>query len=128
MKWTYERMREDGTLQRCPAIDADGSVTGHVVINVKAWMDENPEERKRLGWVKHISYDYDEIKEMVDYDPQTQIIVTATQQVDEWTVEDIYHVIDKSEEMMRMEALLETANVYVPSGHVILDAQGGVLV
>ena len=131
MHWTYERLREDGTVQRCPAMDVDGSVTGLVgqaVINVKAWFDENPAEARRLGWTKHISREWDEIKDEIDYNPQTQILTTSTQQVDEWTIEDTYHVIDKSEEMMRMEALLETANVYVPSGHVILDAQGGVLV
>ena len=128
MRWTYERLLADGTVQHCPAVDADGSVTGHVVINVKAWFDEHPEECKRLGWTKHISHDYDEVREMIDYDPQTQILVTSARQLDAWTVEDVYHVLDKSEEMMRMEALLETANVYVPSGHVILDAQGGVLV
>ena len=128
MNWTYERLDENGNVQHCPMVDADGSVTGRVVINVKAWFDENPDERIARGWVKHISYDYDEIKEMCPHDPQTQLLVRSTRQVDEHTIEDAFHAIDKSEEAMLMEDIFNTAGLYVPTGHVILDGHGGVIV
>ena len=56
MNWTYERLDENGNVQHCPAIDADGSVTGRIVVNVKAWFDENPEER-RLAEEKRFTFD-----------------------------------------------------------------------
>lgn len=129
MHWTYERLDENGNVQHCPAVDADGKVTGHIVIGVKQWFDEHPDERVRLGWVKHVSYDYDEIREMCpSYNPQSQMLIRTTRQVDEHTVEDVYHAVDKSEEAMLMEEIFNTAGLYVPSGHVILDGNGGVLV
>lgn len=128
MNWTYVRLKEDGTIQNCPAVDAEGEVTGHIVIGVKQWFDEHPDERIRLGWIKHISYDYDEIKEKWPHNPQSQILIRTTKQVDEYRVEDVYHAVDKSEEAMLMEEIFNTAGLYVPSGHVILDGNGGVLV
>lgn len=128
MYWTYERLDENGYAQRCPAVDADGEVTGHIVINVKAWFDENPEERKRLGWVKHVMWEYEEIKERFPYDPTTQVLVKSVRNVDEWTVEDAYHALDKSEEAMLLEEIFQTAGLYVPTGNVILDGNGGVIV
>lgn len=128
MRWEYLRLREDDTMQHCPAVDADGAVTGHIVIGVKAWFDEHPEERIALGWTKHIMYDYDEIKERWPHNPQTQVLVRTTKQVDEWTIEDEYHVLEKSEEALLMEEIFNTSGLYVPAGHVILDGNGGVLV
>ncbi len=127
MYHTYEKYKEDGTLQYCPANDYDGSITGHIVINVRAWFDENPEERIRLGWIKHIKYEQEDLKK-IEYDPQTQYLIVTTRAIDEYTIEDEYHTIEKSEEMMALEEMLEVMNIYVPAGHVILDAQGGVLV
>lgn len=89
--------------------DTDGSITGRFVINVFAWFDENPEERKRLGWIKHIVYD-NPSDVGVDYNPQTQILYTLPRQVDEYTVVDEYRVVDKSEEQMLFEEMLEEAN------------------
>lgn len=101
----YEKI-EGGNARRCPMNDYDGSVTGRVVINVPAWFDENPAEARRLGWVKHITHSRKEIEEMVGgYDHQSQYVVRYMRQVDEWTVEDVYAVLDKSEEMMLMEEL-----------------------
>ena len=128
MQWTYERLRDDGTMQYCPAIDSDGSVTGHIVINVKAWFDEHPEERIARGWIKHVSYELDEIKERWPYDPQRQVLLKCPRRIDEHTIEDDYRPIDKSEEAMLMEEIYNTAWFYVPIGHVILDGQGGVIV
>lgn len=111
MSWTYEKLDENLNLVDCPMKDTDGSVTGHIVFGVKAWFDEHPEERKRLGWIKHIRHDRSEI----DYDPQTQILISSTRAIDEYTVEDVYHVINKSEEMMRLEEMLEALS-YADSG------------
>lgn len=103
-RWDYEKLDENYNLVVCPPKDTDGSITGHIVFGVKQWFDENPEERKRLGWIKHIRHDRSE----VEYDSQTQILIPSTRAIDDWTVEDVYHVINKSEEMMRLEEMLET--------------------
>lgn len=98
-KWDYEKLGEDYKIKIAPTNDFDGSVTGHIVFGVKQWFDENPEERKRLGWIKHIRKDQKE----VEYNHQSQYLVRQERQIDEWTIEDVYHVMDKSEEMMRLE-------------------------
>lgn len=111
MDWSYEKLTEQYELKTCPINDYDGSVTGHIVYNVHAWFDENPEERKRLGWIKHIRHSDEEIREIVgDWNPQTQNLVTTQKQIDEWTVEDTYHVLDKSEEQLLFEEMLAIAN------------------
>ena len=130
MQHRYEKLTEDGRYQYCPANDYDGSVTGHIVIGVRAWFDENPEERKRLGWIKHLYYtNNDELMaDLPDYDPASQYLVYGTEWLDEYTMRDRYYPIDKNEEMMELEEKLELMNLYVPRGLVQLDAQGGVLV
>ena len=130
MRHRYEKLDENFKMQYCPANDFDGSVTGHIVINVWAWFDENPEERKRLGWIKHLYYESNDelLADLPDWDPASQYLVAGTEKVDEWTVKDVYYTIDKTEEMMLLEEMLETMNLYVPTGLVQLDAQGGVLV
>lgn len=100
-KWEYEKLDENGKIKYCPINDYDGKITGHIVFGVKAWFDENPEERKRLGWVKHIHHD----TKNIEYNKRTQYLKRSTKQIDEYTVEDVYHVMDKSEEMMRLEEL-----------------------
>ena len=77
-KWTYEKL-EDGKIKYAPMNDFDGKVTGHIVFGVEAWFDENPEERKRLGWVKHIRHDTKDI----EYNRRTQYLVNETRQIDE---------------------------------------------
>lgn len=103
--WYYERVTDDGDMEQCPVLDLDGSVTGHVVFGVEQWFDENPDERIRLGWVKHITHDE------VEYNRQTQFLQKSTRRVDEHTVEDVYHVMDKSEEVMMLEEVLEIMGV-----------------
>lgn len=104
MSWRYEKLMPDGTLRVCPQSDDDGKITGMCVFNLKAWFDENPEKAKEMGWVKHIKPEYPE------YDKQTQFIMTNTVMIDENTLEDVYTVADKSEEMLLMEELLYMRN------------------
>lgn len=126
----YEKLDENYKLQYCPAHDPNGEITGQHVMQLRDWFDENPEERKRLGWIKHLYYESHEefMKDYPDYDPATQVAVKSVKTIDEWTVQDEYHFINKTDKMMELEEILETMNLYVPSGLVQLDAQGGVLV
>lgn len=101
---SYIKLKDDMSVEYCPRNDVDGSVTGHIVYEVAAWFDENPEERKKLGWIKMIYADRDE----VEYDNQTQYLVRATEQVDEWTIREVFYPLDKSEEMMLLEDMLES--------------------
>ena len=106
-KWRYEKLNpETGKLELCPMNDLDGTETGKIILNVHAYFDENPDERIRLGWTKHIEHD---AKDM-DYNPQSQYLVHSLKQVDDYTVEDVYHVMDKTEDMMLLEELLETVD------------------
>lgn len=102
MDWTYEKIDENYETVRCPMNDSKGEITGKVVLNLKAYFDENPEERIALGWIKHLHPDRDEI----EFDEQTQYIVTSIREIDAHTVEDVYHVLDKSEERMLIEELM----------------------
>lgn len=108
MTWRYEKMGEDLKIERCPQDDKDGKVTGKCIINLPKWFDENPAERIRLGWTKHITYDDKEIKEKWPH-TQSQYLVSSPRQVDEYTIEDDYRVLDKSEEQMLFEEMLSVA-------------------
>ncbi len=107
LKWHYEKLDDEGKVQRVYSgtNDADAKITGKHVINVKAYFDEHPEEWKRLGWIKHIEHDPKEI----EYNKQTQFVVTSTRQVDPYTVEDELHVLDKSEDQLAFEEMLAVA-------------------
>ena len=109
MRHSYMRLKEDGTIEHCPTYDYDGKITGKIVVNVQAYFDDNPDERKRLGWIKHIEHTKDEIAEQVgEWDKQRQYLVRSLKTIDEWTVEDVYHVMDKSEEMMLLEEISQS--------------------
>lgn len=108
MRTQYERIEDDGSVKSCPMNDYDGSITGHIVYNVPAYFNENPDEAKRLGWIRHNTFEAKEIKERWPHNVQTQFLVKSIRVIDEWTVEDVYHVMDKSEEMLERE---ELANV-----------------
>ena len=122
----YERMGEDFEMQSCPIDDKDGSITKQAIVyadgsvgyksilNVPKFFDENPEIRKALGWVKHITYDDKEIQEEWPH-TQSQFVVKTIKQIDEYTIEDEYHVLDKSEEQMAFEEMLEVA---MPGGFI----------
>ena len=110
MTWTYEKLDENYDVITCPVNDHDGSVTGHIVFGVKQWFDENPEERIRRGWIKHNHFTKEEIQARYTFDSQSQYLLARTRQVDEYTVEDEYYVMDKSEEMMLLEEMLEVVS------------------
>ena len=103
--WTYEKIDENYKRQTVTQYsnDANGKITGKHVINVHAYFDENPEERKRLGWIKHIRHTNKEIQELCPYNKQSQNLIITPTQIDEWTVE----------EQMRLEELLETADSWM---------------
>lgn len=103
--WEYEKLDENGDMKTLPPHDLDGAITGRKILNLKSWMDENPEERIRLGYIKHIHPREDS----VEYNRQTQYLVQSLRQIDDYTVEDVYHVLDKSEDQMALEEMLESA-------------------
>lgn len=107
MTYTYEKYDDNDEIISCPQDDKDASITGKFVINVPRWFDENPDQRIALGWIKHL---HPEIKDCVEYNPQTQFVVQSTQIVDEYTVTDAYHVLDKSEEQLAFEEMLSVAS------------------
>lgn len=107
MYYEYVRMREDGEVERARIDDLQGVITGHRVYNLKAWFDEHPDERKRLGWIK---YEHPDAKdEGVEYDPQTQILMRNPVMIDEWTIKDELYVVDKSEEFLLFEEMVNLA-------------------
>lgn len=111
---------ENDTRQYCPMNDENGAITGKCIIGLKEWFDENPEERKRLGWTKHITHKPDEI---IGYDPQTMYALRSVKTIDEYTVEDVFHLVEKSEEMMLFEEMYETLmNGGVIGGLTFLNA------
>lgn len=117
-KWRYEKLDEEtGKIKHNPLNDMDGKITGRIVYGLKAWFDENPEERIRLGWIKHL---YTEIKDL-EYNRQTQYFMTSTQQIDAYTVEDVYHILDKTEDMLLREEL----GAYEPYGEDAIVFYGG---
>ena len=130
-KYKYERLDENYKIQFCPVNDYDGKLsgTGNCIIGLKMWFDENPEERKRLGWIKHYYIDTPkELQEILpEYDPAIHYLVKGTKTIDPYTIEDEYHLIEKTEEFMVLEEMLEVMNLYVPNGTMIVDSQGGAL-
>lgn len=71
INWYYEKLDENYKIKQVPYNDYDGKITGHIVFGLERWFDENPEERKRLGWVKHITKSQKDI----EYNHQTQYLV-----------------------------------------------------
>ena len=105
LTWVYEKLDEDGKIKRLPQNDSKGEITGKFIIGLPEYFDEHPEERKRLGWIKHIVHKPGEV---VEYDAQTQYLVKSTRVVDDYTVEDVYIPVEKSEEMLLFEEMYET--------------------
>lgn len=117
MSHTYIKYDKNFERMSCPQHDHDGSITGHLVINVPAWFDEHPEERKRLGWIKHITHKRSE----VEYNKQTQYLLKTIKQIDPYTIEDEFHIMDKGEEQLLFEEQLRIAdlsNEYEPVGNI----------
>lgn len=101
LKWRYEKLDEDGRVKFAPMNDADAKITGRHVFGLQAWFDENPEERIRLGWIKHITHKAKDI----EYDHATQYLVNAPKRIDEYTIEDDWQIMNMSEEQMRLAEL-----------------------
>lgn len=110
--WSYERLKEDGKIETVGINknDFDGSITGHIVFGVKEWFDEHPEERVRLGWVKHIHHNPE--KYGIEYNKQTQYLEKTVKRIDAYTCEDEYEVKYKTEDMMRRAE----ESGYIPDG------------
>lgn len=113
-KWSYEKIDENGNVKHLPQNDSTGEITGKFIIGLPEYFDENPEERIRLGWIKHITHDTREI----EYNKQTQYYMRTLKQIDDYTVEDVYEIFDKTEEMMLLEELLGSIG-YMGGGIVI---------
>ena len=103
LKWFYEKLDAEGKIEAIyeNKNDFDRRITGKFVFGVKEYFDENPEERKRLGWIKHIQHGTKDI----EYNHQTQYLEKIVKIIDEYTVEDEYRVMDKSDEQMRHEEM-----------------------
>lgn len=100
--YTYVKYDENYKVKYLPQNDYDRAITGKIVYNLRAYFDENPEEWKRLGWIKHIHPDRDGI----EYNKQTQYLEVTQRQIDPWTITDEYHVMDVTEEMMRYAEMM----------------------
>lgn len=124
MHWEYEKLDENYKTIYAPTNDTDGKTTGHIVIGVKAWFDEHPDERIARGWTKHIHYSGKEIREKYPHNPQTQYLEKTTRQVDEHTIEDVYYVMNKTEEQMAMEELLESTSDGITVGRITFTGRG----
>lgn len=119
-KWKYEKLDEEGNVKYCPMNDSKGEITGKFIINLPAYFDEHPEERIRLGWIKHIEHYPKEI----EYNSQTQYLQRGYKQIDEYTIEDEYEVFDKTEEMMLLEELLDTVGHGVSGTVTFIGMEG----
>lgn len=117
-RWTYEKMGEDGRIKYAPLNDPNGKITGKCIMNLAEYFDENPEERIRLGWIKHIHHDPDE----VIYNKQTHYLIGSPVKVDEYTIDDTYHVFEKTEEMMLLEEMLEAMG-YMGGSIIFADTE-----
>lgn len=105
--YRYEKWdAENNKVIYCPTDDKDGSVTGKFYLNIPKHFDEDPEDRIRLGWIKHIIHSEDE----VEYNKQTQFIVWTTKQIDPYTIEEEPHVMTKSEDQLAFEEMLSVAS------------------
>lgn len=112
MNWSYERLKADGKIETVSVytIDSKKEYTGKFVFNVRAYFDENPDLWKANGWTKHITWEQKEIDEKWPHNKQTQLLMKSTRNVDEHTIEDTFYVVDKSEEMMRLQELMSVVH------------------
>lgn len=121
LTWVYEKLDEDGKIKHLPQNDSKGEITGKFIIGLPEYFDEHPEERKRLGWIKHIRHNIND----VPYNKQTQYVRSNVIQIDEYTVEDVYEVFDKTEEMLLLEEMLDSIG-YMGGGTVTFIGMEGI--
>lgn len=119
MKHRFEKLDENGKIKYAPQRDNTGEYTGgKIVMNFPAWLNEDEERRKSLGWIKHLFYENrdDIIASLTEeYNPATDYIVRSVQPVDEYTVKDVYRVIHKTEKMMELEEILSLMDGFYSS-------------
>lgn len=123
--WTYEKLDENMQRQFLPMNDLDGKITGHIVLGVKAWFDEHPEERKALGWIKHINHEWKE--QLPDFDKTSQYLIRGVKQIDEYTIEDEWHAMPLSEEMMVFIEMSNALGLSISYGLLAEDGNGGII-
>lgn len=114
--YNYERLGADGKIEHAPYHDPEGKIMGLPIIGVKAWMDEHPDETHAMGWKKHIHPP----TENLEYDRQTQYILTTAKAVDEWTLIDEFIAMDKTEDQMLLEEMGVSFEIGFHSGNIIL--------
>lgn len=124
-RWRYEKLDDDMKRVFCPMNDLDGKITGHIVVGLSKWFDEHPEERKQLGWIKHIETDWKD--QVPDYDSTRQYLVRGLRQIDEYTVEDVWHAMPLSEEMMMWIEMSNALGITVSYGLLERDGNGGIM-
>lgn len=100
--YVYQKLDENMELTYLPMHDLDGAITGKIIIGLKAYFDEHEDERKALGWIKHITPNSDE----VEYNRATEYIMAVPRWIDEYTMIDDYVVMTKSEDRMVYEELM----------------------
>lgn len=121
LTWVYEKLDEDGKIKRLPQNDSKGEITGKFIIGLPEYFDEHPEERKRLGWIKYIRHNIND----VPYNKQTQYVRSSVIQIDEYTVEDVYDVFNKTSEMLLLEEMLDSIG-YMGGGTVTFVGMEGI--
>lgn len=114
MEIRYIKYENGEIVYNNPSNDNNGSITGKCVLNLLAYFDENPEEWRRCGFTRIIDH-YDEMLDK--YDPQTQFLVMEIKSVDEQTIEQVYNVVDKSEEMLLFEELFIASGIGLSPYH-----------
>lgn len=108
MYYYYAKFGTDLSFRDAPVNDLDGAITGKCILNLKAWFDENPDERMRLGWIKIIKQSENDIV----YDKQKQFLIETYKKIDDYTIESTLEVFDKSEEMLMLEDINEGVNYF----------------
>ena len=120
-KWVYEKLDENGKIKTLPTNDSKGEITGKFIIGLPEYFDEHPEERKRLGWIKHIRHNVNEI----NYNKQNQYLRRTVIQIDEYTIEDVYEIFDKTEELLLLEEELDSIGYMGGTGIIWAGFEGG---
>lgn len=97
MNTWYKRI-VNGKLEIAPTNDLDGKLSGKPVIGFQAWLEENPEEAKRIGFVKVV--DHEE-----DYDHNRFYTIERHEEHDDGSIHIFYDLHEKTEEMILLNEL-----------------------
>ena len=127
MRWDYVRLNEKGQKVYLPMNDLDGKITGKCVLNVKAWFDEHPDEWKKRGWIKRIHHDPEDQINNLEELLLDHYLVNGVREIDQYTVEDAWRILPKSEEMMVFEDMANALGLTISMGSVERDGNGGII-